>query len=472
MKLFSPKIQRRLFPFSLAMLALAPAGAAEHRVASAADIVRVSAAARPGDVLVMADGEWKDQPILFKAKGAAQSPITLRAQTAGKVVLTGKSSVTIDGEHLVVSGLFLRDGQATNDGVKLAGRNNRLTDSAVVGGRYKFFVHLFGVSNRLDHCFLANKTNDNPTLQVEVEGGPNHHVLEHNHFGHRPPLGRNGGETIRVGYSHQSMTNSGTLVEENLFERCDGELEIISNKSCENTYRANTFLDCAGMFTLRHGNRCTVDGNFFLGHHKPGSGGIRVIGEDHVIVNNYIDGVEKGGFWITSGISNSELKGYFQARNCLIAFNTLVDARGPAVELDAGFGSSGRTLRPENITLANNIFALSSGGLLKGKEGGSGYKWMGNVAWPAGEEHAGIRFVDARMQPATNGLWRPALDSPVRHVAEGNFPGVKTDVDGQSRAARPDVGCDEWVDAPAVRRVLTAADTGPGWMDLASRNAR
>jgi poly(beta-D-mannuronate) lyase len=115
----------------------------------------------------------------------------------------------------------------------------------------------------MDHCYLAGKTNDSPTLQIEVGSSPNRHLIDHNHFGPRPPLGRNGGETIRVGYSHQSMSNSCTTVEHNLFDRCDGELEIISNKSCENVYRFNTFLDCAGMFTLRHGNRCLVEGNFF-----------------------------------------------------------------------------------------------------------------------------------------------------------------------------------------------------------------
>ena len=228
---------------------------AEHRVSSAADIVRVSAEARPGDVLVMTDGVWRDQTINFQSKGTAEKPITLRVETPGKVALTGKSSVTIDGEHLVVSGLLVENGEATGDGIKLTGRNSRLTECAIVGGNHKFFVHIFGTSNRMDHCYLAEKTNDNPTLQIEVEGGPNYHRVDHNHFGHRPPLGRNGGETIRVGYSHQSMKSSATIVESNLFERCDGELEIISNKSCDNIYRSNTFLKCAGMFTLRHGNR-------------------------------------------------------------------------------------------------------------------------------------------------------------------------------------------------------------------------
>lgn len=443
-----------------------PAQAAEHRVSSAADVAQVSITAKPGDVLVMADGDWPDQAIVFSAHGTEESPIVLRAETPGNVILDGKSSVTIDGEHLVVSGIFLRDGRSSGDGIKLAGRHCRLTESAVVGGSYKFFVHVFGESNRMDHCYLAGKTNDSPTLQIEVEGKANHHQIDQNHFGHRPPLGRNGGETMRVGYSHQSMTNSATIVERNLFERCDGEIEIISSKSCENIYRFNTFLDCAGMLTLRHGNRCRVEGNFFLGHHKKGSGGIRIIGEDHLILNNYIDGVEKGGFWITAGIVNSPLNAYFRARNCLIAFNTFVDSRGPAVELDAGFGGAGRTLRPENITIANNLLSLSSGTLLKGKEG-NGFKWIGNLAAETAptSEHSGIKMVDLKLAPGKDGLWRPAADSPARGAAEGEFSTVSTDIDGQKRPEHSDVGCDQASEGPLLNRPLSVADVGPRWMD-------
>ena len=450
-------------------LALHPGLAAEHRVSTAVEIAQASRSVKPGDVLVMKEGIWSDQAIRLSARGSAEMPITLRAETPGKAVLTGESSVTIDGEHLVVSGLFLKNGTATGDGVKLAGRNNRLTESAIVGGDYKFFVHLFGTSNRLDHCYLAEKTNDSPTLQIEVEGKPNFHRLDHNHFGHRPPLNRNGGETIRVGYSHQSMTNSGTLVEDNLFERCDGELEIISNKSCENTYRANTFLECAGMFTLRHGNRCIVDGNFFLGNHKRGSGGIRVIGEDHLVINNYIERVEQGGFWITSGISNSELKGYFQSRNCVIAFNTFVDSRGPAIQVDAGFGSSGRTLRPENIIIANNILSVSEGALLKGTESAS-YKWLGNIAGPVGaKERAGIRVGDLKLERGKDGLLRPTVTSLARGAAQGDFALVKTDMDGQSRKSPIDVGSDQVATTPVMQHLLRPSDVGPSWMSEAMR---
>ena len=89
------------------------------------------------------------------------------------------------------------------------------------------------------------------------------------------------------------MNNSSTIVEHNLFDRCDGETRDHLQQVVRQHLPHNTFLDCAGMFTLRHGNRCLVDGNFFLGHHKRGSGGIRVIGDEHTVINNYIDGVMK-----------------------------------------------------------------------------------------------------------------------------------------------------------------------------------
>jgi poly(beta-D-mannuronate) lyase len=444
---------------TLAASLLAPA--AELPVSSAADIAQAASRAKPGDTLVMTDGEWRDQAIVLNARGSAENPITLRPQTPGKVVLAGQSSLIIDGEHTVVTGLLLQNSTATTDGISLRSHHNRVTQCAVVGGRHKFFVHLFGHSNRVDHCYLADKSNDSPTMQVEVEEHPNGHRIDHNHFGHRPPLGRNGGETLRVGYSHQSMRDSGTTVEYNLFDRCDGELEIISNKSCANVYRCNTFLNSAGTLTLRHGNRCLVEGNFFLAGGKRGSGGIRVIGEGHAIINNYIERTADGGIRITSGIVDSPLNGYFQAKDCLIAYNTIVENRGPCLELDAGINSSRRTLRPERITIANNVMIPGEGGtLFKGKEGDA-WTWIGNVA---SAERAGVRNVDPKLQRAIDGHLRPTSASPLIGAAEGEFPIVTRDIDGQPRGPKPDIGCDQLSDAPIANRPLTGVDLGPSWM--------
>jgi len=115
----------------------------------------------------------------------------------------------------------------------------------------------------------------------------NHHIY-HNYFGPRPALGSNGGETLRIGTSFVSKRNSRTLVEENLFEKCSGEVEIISIKSCENTIKNNTFVACEGGLTLRHGDRNHVIGNIIDGQNHPATGGIRIINAGHVVENNII----------------------------------------------------------------------------------------------------------------------------------------------------------------------------------------
>src|SRR6266487_2703066 len=81
--------------------------AAEHRVSSATNVARASDKLKPGDTLVMADGTGTNQAIVFRGRGTAKEPVTLRAETPGNVFLVGESSVTIEGEYLVVSGLFL-----------------------------------------------------------------------------------------------------------------------------------------------------------------------------------------------------------------------------------------------------------------------------------------------------------------------------------------------------------------------------
>ena len=438
----------------------------QYTAKSATEINAIDEKLKPGDTLILRDGEWKDKGITFRAKGTAEKPITLRAATPGQVIFTGTSKLDINGQHIVVSGLVFKDTAASGDTIALNGKNCRLTQSAIIGGTSKFFVHLRGSNNQVDHCYLAGKTSESPTLQVEAEEKPNNHLLEFNHFGPRAPLGANGGETIRIGYSNQSMNNSRTTVRRNFFDRCDGEIEVISNKSCENIYRANTFFECAGMLTLRHGNRCLVDGNIFIGNEKEGSGGVRIIGEDHVVVNNYVEGAPRGGFWITAGVPNSPLNGYFKAKNALIAFNTIVDSSGPYFDLDSGIGTSKRTEMPENITIADNLLVSTKGKIdFRNRENGV-YNWLGNLASvkPKNAPDGAVTVADLKLKRGADGLLRPQNDALIAGAAQGGFAFPKTDIDGQTRPAKTDIGCDQIADTPPIYGKLNATSTGPTWM--------
>lgn len=69
-----------------------------------------------GDTVVLKNGVWQDFEILLAGKGAEDAPITLTAETKGKVILSGQSNLRLAGKYLVVSGL---DGSPCNLWCKL-----------------------------------------------------------------------------------------------------------------------------------------------------------------------------------------------------------------------------------------------------------------------------------------------------------------------------------------------------------------
>ncbi|MGB7159453.1 MAG: chondroitinase-B domain-containing protein [Tepidisphaeraceae bacterium] len=480
-------VVRRFARFALAAViaAFVPsplARADEIGVSSAAEIQKAIAAAKPGDVIVLTDGEYKDLVIKFSAKGTKAEPIELRAQTPGGAKLLGNSSILFEGDHLVASGLFFGESTSTEPAVAFVGNDNRFTNSAIVapdrGGKWIHFQK--GQRNRLDHCYIEGHKPKEPTLQVELdETIPNEARIDHNHFGPRPPLGANGGETMRIGYSFQQNRVSKTVVEHNLFDRCDGEVEIISSKSTDSVFRYNTFRHCEGTLTLRHGGRATVDGNFFLGAPHGKSGGIRVIGAGHVIVNNYLENCAPtagGVIALTSAMREPKPVDYQHVNGALVAFNTIVNCGLPYVRTDAGYAPDRtRDVLPKDVIVANNVFlaggsspAKSEGkALVEGREG-TGFKWLGNIAHGAevGSESAakGIKVIDPKLSPGEDKVARPAKDSPVRGAAEGDFPNVKGDLDAQPRDGKKDVGADQVSDAKAGNRPLQPEDVGPTWM--------
>lgn len=325
-----------------------------------------------GDSIILANGVWKDARLILNATGSRELPVVLCAQTQGKVSLEGESFLAIGGEHITVSGLVFRNGHTPRQyvisfmtsGTSLANNcrvTNCVIDSYNQNQRDKSdnWVGMAGRNNRFDHNMLLNKLNEGTTLIVRLEeelSRENNHLIDHNYFGPRKRLGSNGGETIRVGTSTYSMSRSLTRVENNYFDRCNGEVEVISNKSCGNSYRNNVFFECEGSMVLRHGKDCLVEGNIFLGNNKDFSGGVRVIGENHTIVNNYFYQVKGESFRaplsLMNGVPNSPLNRYFQVKSALIAYNTWVDC----APLEFGAGTSPeRSLAPVSCRFVNNL---------------------------------------------------------------------------------------------------------------------
>jgi poly(beta-D-mannuronate) lyase len=380
-----------------------------------------------GDRIVLANGVWQDFEILFKGQGTKQKPIELSAQTKGRVIIAGQSNLRLAGEYLVVSGLVFKDGFSPT-GEVIAFRQNattlanhsRVTETVIdhFNNPDKFssdsWVLMYGQYNRFDHNHLEGKSNVGVTMAVRLNSEAsqqNHHQIDHNYFGPRPVLGSNGGETLRIGTSHFSLSDSFTVVENNFFDRCNGEVEIISNKSGSNTFRNNVFFESRGTLTLRHGSGNVVENNVFLGNGVDHTGGIRVINGNQTIRNNYLSGLTGtrfgAGLVIMNGVPNSKINRYHQVNNALIENNTLVDVAN--INLAAGSDQE-RSAVPINSQFKNNVnINQDKQDPFHILDDVSGIAFSGNAtSQPTVKEiNAGFSVVVNELEKAENGLWYP-----------------------------------------------------------------
>lgn len=360
------------------------------------ELNNASMQAKPGDIIIMENGQWKDVLIALSCSGTKEQPITFRARTNGKVLVTGNSRLKLGGNYLIVDGLYFTNGYAGKDAVidfqisknQLA-NNCRVTNCAVNDFNNpkrmeeNYWVSFSGKNNRLDHCSFVNKKNLGVLLAVTLEDDrsrENFHSIDHNYFGRRIPLASNGGEIIRVGIAQHCMFNSNTQIIDNWFDQCDGEAEIISIKSGSNVVRNNLFQECQGNVVLRHGDNNTVENNIFLGNNKEGTGGVRVINRGQWIVNNFFyrcRGVDfRSPLSVMNGVPNSPPFRYVQVTDAVIASNTFYECS--PISFCEGSDKE-RSLAPANVLFANNIFVNSKDSIIyKAYDDISGFSFKGN----------------------------------------------------------------------------------------------
>lgn len=362
----------QLFFLLAAFLLSAQLSAATYKVHNQAAYQKVMTKIEAGDIVVLKNGIWKDFEILFEGKGTAEKPIQLKSQTKGKVILSGNSNLRLAGEHLVVSGLVFKNGYTPTNSV-IAFRKNknelanysRVTETVIdaYNNPERFenenWVMMYGRHNRFDHNHLEGKSTKGVTMAVRLNtpaSQNNHHRIDHNYFGPRQILGSNGGETLRIGTSHYSLTDSFTVIENNYFDRCDGELEIISSKSGKNKFIGNVFYESRGTLTMRHGNDTLIEENVFFGNGVDHTGGIRVINKRQTVRNNYMEGLAGyrfgGALVVMNGVPNSPINRYHQVEDSVIANNSLINS--DHIQLAAGSDFE-RSAIPIRSTFSGNL---------------------------------------------------------------------------------------------------------------------
>lgn len=340
--------------------------AKEYKIKNASELEALTLL--PGDKVILKSGVWTDQKLMMKGLGTKEKNIVFSGERNGSTVISKGSTLLIEGKYLTVENLKFRDTNIPKGSIVFiskAAENCRFTNNVFLEtgenslSKDTFFawVTMYGVNNRIDHCYFKGKTNKGCTIVAEAEKKPGYNRIDHNFFDHRPELGMNGGESIRAGNWNTSMFSSHITIEENIFKNCNGEIEIISNKSCDNIIRNNLFYESNGTISLRHGKRATVAGNVFIGNKKNGVGGIRVTGEGHRIFDNYFSGIIGTDFYAPVSFRNAwenpPLHGYDQVRDCAVFSNTFINC---GIPFYIGVGKDEKSfVVPINTTIANNL---------------------------------------------------------------------------------------------------------------------
>ncbi|TCJ19572.1 hypothetical protein EPD60_00160 [Flaviaesturariibacter flavus] len=443
----------------LLLAGMQPCFARTITVASLAELQSAIDHAAPGDVVLLKPGVYDaNADIVVHAAGTEKGRINIAAAKAGAAEITGKCGFRLDSaaRYIVISG-FRFTHAASKARSDAGSRFCRWTQNIFETPGDGENLTIAGNDTEVDHNTFRNKHAMGRFLAIRGAGKQIAERLwiHHNYFkGQADQGGKNGAETLQFGLSGFSLSLSKSIVEHNLFEECAGENELISIKASGIVLRYNTIRNCPAQFTLRHGNFNEVYGNYFT--HTPG---LRIFGDDHLVHSNYFDScsmginIGNGGAEVADG---APLTSHDRPDRVLIAFNTLVHNKANIVQTARkdGLGST-------YIAVVNNLIV---GGPVAASIVGPAdhHTWEGNLIFetaPGSMPEGSFRVADPKLEQDKNGTWHLRKGSPAIDAAEANKR-VATDMDGQGREGRYDVGADEVAKGEKPAHMLQPSEVG------------
>ncbi len=443
-------------------------------VCTVADLRSAIRDARAGDAIELCSRDWNDLDVTVSSRGAPGAPVVLRAAVAGRARLTGIPRLRVTGMHVVVDSLVLiLSGRAAGPFIELdeSSRFVRITNVTMhnprgSSGGTNDWVDMRGQDNRIDHCHFSGQVGPGQTIGVyRASDAIDRHSIDRNYFGPRPSGGANGSETIRLNASQRwSQSVAGSRITENYFERTDGEVETVSVKCSHNLIWHNTFDDVDGSITLRVGDFNQVDSNFFFGRGRA-IAGIRISGEGHVVVNNYLSGVRDGIVIQQGNVERDPTTGgpggvppYERVMDVLLAYNTILDTESA---FHLGNSQHGTSLAARRLTFTGNLVD-DAGTVFRVRSMPLGMTHRTNLHFRTGSlglSTSAWSRADPRLT-TSSGLRVPGSGSPaVDRGADADVPG---DARGICRA-RPDIGALERGAGGVLP--ITSRDVGPTTYD-------
>jgi poly(beta-D-mannuronate) lyase len=387
---------------SILLVSFSSLWAREIPVPNVAALAGALGSAGPGDVIVLAKGNWADAEIKVERGGSEQSPLTIRAESPGETILTGGSLLEINAPYVVVDGLYFSKGSIASEKfsvIHFKSHHGTVLNSAVVDYNPPAFedeyywAYFSGDNNVLEKCYFKGKNNMHPLLGNAIDGSRTN-TIRGCYFKTIPLDDGNGREILRMWgpgkFDPKDKDGAFCLVEGNLFDGADGEgTEIISLKSNYNRVLSNTIVGSRGCLNIRQGSHNVVQGNILLGKGVEGAQGLRMSGFDNKVEGNYVSGCDWGiriqtGEYIESALTSGyqanmkekkSKKGeggevnvakYPPVQDLVLAHNVSVNNTG--ADLEVGFSykkhwpENQLVLLPENCQIKDNRFIRSTGG--------------------------------------------------------------------------------------------------------------
>ena len=415
--------------------------------------------AMPGDCLELADGNYSFPGI--SKNGTADAPIVIRAKNRLKAVVNSGSISLSNSSYVVVEGITFASGGNISFNESQHCRLTRVRYNPGAAQTGNDWVSINGRSHhiRIDRSEFGPKTILGNTIMFGGSGGQivQNNRVDRNYFHDIRGGGGNGWETLRIGLSGLAPSKGFNTIEFNLFRGATGDPETISVKSSDNVLRYNTYRATNGEITLRHGNRTLVYGNYMLADGLAAARGMRILGADHKIFNNYIENINASpGILLRDGsaaATDEPGTEFYRVYRALVINNTLVGGSGIRVGTANG-------MPPQNCVVANNLVQNTSAAAIA--DGGEGTRFEGNIIFPMGMAMPGVAssmMADPKLVRVGD-MWKLGPGSPAIDAAVGMYPFVTEDMEGQPRM-KNDVGADELSTAPGIARPLTEADVGP-----------
>ncbi|MES2418830.1 MAG: polysaccharide lyase 6 family protein [Bacteroidota bacterium] len=454
----------RTILYGILIVFLSPAAifASTIIVGSIADLQKAIHNAVPGDVILLKNGIYTTtEDIVVNKEGSKQQPITIAAEQTGKVEITGKGGFNLvnPAKYIIIKGFkftHLASKAKTGNGTSFCRFTQNIFETPGDGEN----LTISGSDQEVDYNTFQNKNAMGRFIAIRGSGKQIAERLHihHNYFYKAASQGgKNGAEAFQFGLSGFSMSFSNSVVEYNLFEQCEGENELISVKVGGVILRYNTINDCRAQFTLRHGNKNLVYGNYFKN-----TPGLRIFGDDHQIFSNYFENCDpaitigNGGAEVADG---APLVSHDRPDRILIAFNTLINNKQNIVQTPRkdGLGATYVTVAANLIQGGEGLAAKISGPMVQAV-------WKSNVIFNvagAGDMPGNsYQTIDPKLLKSDNGIFHLSAKSPLINSISEHYPAVLVDIDGQPRTGLLDPGADEYSSTTIKANFLQPNDVG------------